>query len=220
MARLARVVVPGVPHHVTQRGARKMRVFFSEVDYRRYLAISKRQFRKYGLETWAYCLMPNHVHLIVVPASACGLARPIGETHRRYAIYVNGREGWNGHLWQERFASFPMDEAHLERAVRYVLLNPVRAGLVEHACDWPYSSAAAHALGARDPLVTTGPMADRVPNWSAYLEDCVPRDELKELRSHSSTGRPLGSDAFVKRVERLLSRRLKPRRPGPAPRGS
>ncbi len=195
-------------------------MFFSKDDYRRYLLTLKTLARRYELATWAYCLMPNHVHLIVVPASVKGLARPIGETHRRYALHVNRREGWTGHLWQERFASFPMDEAHLMAAVRYVLLNPVRARLVEHACAWPYSSARAHLHGERNPLVDTGPMDERVSNWKSYLAEGVSKDDLGRIRLHTSTGRPLGSREFVERLEEGLGRRLRPRKPGPAPRSS
>lgn len=218
MGRIPRVVIPGVPHHVTQRGSRRMAVFFSDRDYRHYLLTLRKLARKYQLDTWAYCLMPNHVHLIVVPASVKGLARPIAETHRRHAIRVNRREGWTGHLWQERFSSFPMEEAHLFAAVRYVLLNPVRAGLVSRPIEWRHSSARAHLRGEPDLLVDTRPMAQRIQNWSSYLEDGLSEEDLTQIRRHTSTGRPLGSKVFVRSLELLVGRRLRPRKRGPAPR--
>ena len=155
MARLARVVAPGRPHHVTQRGNRRQQTFFSDGDYREYLALLGQWCTEYGVRVWAYCLMPNHVHLILVPPSEDALCRAVGETHRRYTRHVNFREGWRGHLWQGRFASFVMDEPHLLAAARYVERNPVKAKLVRKAENWPWSSAAAHAGGQTDDLVET-----------------------------------------------------------------
>ena len=128
MGRVARVVAPGFPHHVTQRGNRRMPVFFAEGDYRRYVALMAEWCGRFDVAVWAYCLMPNHVHLVLVPETAEGLSRAVSEAHRRYTQYVNSREGWRGHLWQGRFASFVMDEPYLLTATRYVELNPVRAG--------------------------------------------------------------------------------------------
>jgi putative transposase len=193
VARLARFVVPQVPHHVTQRGTRRLPVFFTEADYRRYLELLAAQAHKWDLKIWAYCLMPNHVHLIATPAIAAGLARPIGEAHRRYALRVNRRQKWKGHLWQERFCSCPMDEIHLLFAARYVLLNPVRAGLVGSPAEWPYSSARAHLRTVpHDPLVDLAPLDERVADWEGYLagDPTCSRDEV--LRRHSRSGRPLG----------------------------
>ena len=133
MARLARVVVPGLPHHITQRGNRRQQTFFCDEDYRSYLELMGQWCGAHQVEIWAYCLMPDHVHLIAVPQSADGLRRAVGEAHRRYTRMVNFREGWRGHLWQGRFASFVLDERYLLTAARYVELNPVRAGLIERS---------------------------------------------------------------------------------------
>jgi len=197
-----------------------MRVFFSAADYRHYRRLLAAMARRYELGIWAYCLMPNHVHLVGVPSTETRLARPIGEAHRRYALAINRRQGWTGHLWQERFASFPMDEVHLLAAVRYILLNPVRAGLVQHPAEWAYSSARAHLDGEPDPLVDTGPLARRVDDWRSYLTAQLADEEVHSLRQHTSTGRPLGSDAFVEQLEVLTGRRLRRRPPGPKPRQS
>lgn len=159
MARLARIVVPNVPYHVTQRGNRRERTFFEDADYKRYRTMLGEAARRSGSQVWAYCLMPNHVHLIVVPADADGLRRTFADAHRRYTGLINARHQWTGHLWQGRFGAVAMDEAHLFAAVRYVALNPVRAGLVERAVDWPWSSVGAHLARTDDPLVTVAPPA-------------------------------------------------------------
>ncbi len=215
MARLARVVVPGLPHHVTQRGNRRQRTFFGEDDYRAYKALLAAHCAKAGVALWAYCLMPNHVHLIAVPEAADSLRRAFAETHRRYTRRVNLREDWRGYLWQGRFASFPLDEAHLHAAVRYVELNPARAGLAETAEAWPWSSAAAHLAGADDDLVSVAPLLERVPDWRAYLAAGLATSERETLRRHERTGRPLGSEAFVAELEGRLHRPLQKRKPGP-----
>ena len=119
MARIARVIAPGYPHHITQRGNRRQTVFFNEDDYQAYIELMSHWCQKHHVDIWAWCLMPNHVHLIAVPQDETGLARAIGEAHRRYTRRINFRENWRGHLWQERFASFPMDEQHLLAAARY-----------------------------------------------------------------------------------------------------
>lgn len=147
MARLARIVIPNVPHHVTQRGNRRERTFFEDADYKRYRTMLGDAARRAGAEVWAYCLMPNHVHLIVVPPDEDGLRRTFADAHRRYTGLINARHQWTGHLWQGRFGAVAMDEAHLMAAARYVALNPVRAGLVKHARDWPWSSVRAHLRG-------------------------------------------------------------------------
>ncbi len=144
MARIARVVMPNLPHHVVQRGVRRMDVFFSPEDRQEYLSLLSQSVSKYALDFLAWCLMSNHAHFVVVPQQQRSLAGAFAEAHRRYTRMVNFREGWRGHLWQERFHSYPMNERHLLAAVRYVEMNPVRAGLVERPEDWEWSSARYH----------------------------------------------------------------------------
>ena len=114
------MIVPGIPHHITQRGNRRQAVFFRDEDYQAYLELISHWCGEEGVEIWSFCLMPNHVHLIVVPGEGSGLSRAIGEAHRRYTRHINFREQWRGYLWQGRFASFPLDEAYLLAAARYV----------------------------------------------------------------------------------------------------
>jgi putative transposase len=215
MARLARVVVAGVAHHVTQRGNRRQETFFCDDDYRAYLALLGDWCGRCGVEVWAYCLMPNHVHLIVVPDSEDGLRRSLGEAHRRYTRRINFREGWRGHLWQGRFASYPMDEAYLLRAARYVELNPVRAKLCRAPWRWRWSSAAAHVAGRHDGVVRVTPLLERVTDWREFLTDALSAQELELLRRHEHTGRPLGDPAFLTRIERTLGRIVHPAKRGP-----
>ena len=221
MAWIARVVIPGVPHHVTQRGNRRMETFFCDEDYQAYLDLMAERCGHWGVEVWAYCLMPNHVHLIAVPATADGPARAIGEAHRRYTRRINFRENWRGYLWQGRFASFPMDETWLLRAARYVELNPVRAKLCKVPWRWRWSSAAAHVKGKDDVLAVAAPLLERVEEgWKEFLAGGVEPDEAGAFRRHERTGRPLGGGAFITRLERILRRALRRRRPGPKPKSS
>ncbi len=220
MARFARVVVPGLPHHVTQRGNRRLETFFGEADYRAYMALLAEYCGKAGVAVWAYCLMPNHVHLILVPKDEDGLRRALGEAHRRYTRRVNLREGWRGHLWQERFHSFAMDEPHLLAAARYVELNPVRAKLARRPADWRWSSARAHLSGRDDALVEVAPLLERVGDWRAFLAGGLADDALQAIRRHARTGRPLGGAAFVERLEARLGRPLRPGKRGRKPKAA
>ncbi len=217
MARIARVVVPNMPHHITQRGNRRQATFFCENDYQEYISLLSEWCSAYQVEIWAYCLMPNHVHLIIVPETEEGLRRALGETHRRYTRLINFREGWRGHLWQGRFASFPMDEPHLLTAARYVELNPVRARIVDKPEAYKWSSASAHLSGSNDQLVKTQALLDLIEDWQGFLSAPLKDKELEELRRHENTGRPLGSESFIRRIERLLGRVLGFRKPGPKP---
>lgn len=125
------------------------------------------------------------------------------------------REKWRGYLWQGRFASFVMDESYLLAAARYVELNPVRAGLVPSAADWPWSSAGAHLSGRDDCLIKVAPLLAMIGDWKAFLQSAVPEEELRDIRRHSRTGRPLGDEPFVGRLEELAGRVLKPQKRGP-----
>jgi putative transposase len=206
---MARLVVPGTPHHVTQRGNRRQPTFFGDADYIAYLALAAEAFRRAEVEVWAYCLMPNHVHLIAAPSRPAALALAVGATHVRYTRHINLRERWTGYLGQGRFASFPMDENYLRQCVRYVGLNPVRAGLVARAIDWPWSSVRAHLEGRADPLLTPGPVAERLNGGMAEFFDLDVAEESRlKLRRATSTGRPLGGGARIKTLEAVTGRDL------------
>lgn len=217
MARHARVVIPGTPHHVTQRGNRRQQTFFSDADYIAYLHLAAEAFAEAGVEVWAYSLMPNHVHLIAAPSRPEALAEAVGATHLSYTRQINRRKRWTGYLWQGRFASFPMDEDYLMTCARYVLmtcaryvgLNPVRAGLTVRAIDWPWSSVRAHVEGRPDPLLTPGPLGARLGAAMGGFFDLDVADEARRaLRRASTTGRPLGAAAWVKALETSTGRAL------------
>ena len=158
--------------------------------------------------------MPNHVHLIVVPSDTSGLSRAIGETHRRYSGYINTRLRVTGHLFQGRFGSVAMDEAHLMAAFRYVAMNPVKAQLVKRPADWRWSSTAAHLAVRNDALVDVQPLLERVDDAAQFLSHEADPILHQELTRGQSIGRPLMDDAGLAALETQLQRRLRP-----APRG-
>jgi len=214
MARMARVVIPGVAHHVTQRGVRRGDVFFCDEDFELYIRLLSKFCKQSGTEVWAYCLMTNHVHLVVVPSTEDGLRASLGEAHRRYTQYINQREGCRGHLWQERFHSFPMDEEYLLATCRYVELNPVHADMVKLPEEYQWSSAKAHLAGKDDGLVKVAPMLDRVSNWQSFLDSDLDDETIESLRKHTQTGRPLGNETFLDGVESRAGRVLRPLKQG------
>ncbi len=209
MARLARVVIAGCPHHVTQRGNRREAVFFSDADRRQYLKLLAEQAKRYNLEVWAYCLMTNHVHLVVVPAREQSLALTMQNVSSQYASWVNHCHGLSGHLWQGRFYSTPLDEWHMWAAVRYAERNPVRAGIVEQAWDYSWSSARRHCgwLSAHDLL--SGSLEKNVPggDWQVFLQN---EDDpgVAVLRKNTRTGRPCGTAEFIARIQEICGRSL------------
>jgi len=236
MPRVARVVAPGLPHHITQRGNNRQDVFFTDEDRRAYMRLLLEESKKHGLKVHGYCLMTNHIHLIAVPsgaASASGgggggggteaLAGALGRTHFRYAQYVNRLHGRSGHLWQNRFFSCTLGESHLMAAMRYVERNPVRAGMVKAPWRYAWSSAAAHCGGADETgLLDLAWWAGFAPpdRWRSMLragEDDDVNDG--EIRAQTRTGRPLGSDRFIAKLEAKLGRRLR-RPPMGRPAGS
>ncbi len=215
MARMLRLVVPGYAHHITQRGNRQMKTFFTQEGYQYYLDLVTEVKDDVGVQVWAYCLMPNHVHLVLVPAYKDSLARLFRAVHRHFTRRINFREKWKGHLWQERFHSFVMDETYLLATVRYTELNPVRAKLCHSPGEWRWSSARAHLTGQDDQIVVVKPMLDRIKNWSDYLSVEEKASDLTIIRGHAVTGRPVGDEAFVERLEILTGKPLKKRKPGP-----
>jgi putative transposase len=218
MTRFARVVFPSHPHHVVHRGNRRQLIFLKEHDRTDYLRLLGRYAARFGVRIWAYCLMPNHVHLIAVPAAPNSLAKGIGNAHWRFAQALNKRLRRTGHVWQNRYYSTPLDPHHLWAAVRYVERNPLRAGLVRAAEEFPWSSARAHALGESLELLDADrPFVGASFDWSAWLNDAADGLEADLLRANTRTGRPTGSESFIQRLEGRLDRCLRPRRRGRKP---
>jgi putative transposase len=214
MPRRPRVIVPGVAHHVTQRGNNREPVFHSPDERRFYLDLLRQHAAHYGAQVLGYCLMTNHVHLVAVPARENSLARTLGCTHSAYALALNRTQGRSGHLWQNRFFSCLLDESHLLRALRYVELNPVRAGLASEPWGWPWSSARAHAMDR-----VPDPVLDRhwveyfgrwdYGEWREILTAGIPDGECDSVRRATHTGEPLGTREFVASLERQAGRRLR-----------
>ena len=214
MPRFRRLVVPGYPHHVTQRGVRRQRTFFDERDYRNYLAIARGLRPDYSLELLAYCLMPNHIHAVVIPREENSLAEFFGRLHQEYAKRTNFRYEWTGHLWQNRFYSVVMSSRHTITAMRYVERNPVRSGLVRAPDEWPWSSARGNLGLADDDLIAGRPALNIVPDWSAYLFGAENECDLRELRRVTGTGRPTGDDGFIETIESVSGRRVRKKAAG------
>ena len=221
MPRIARVIAPGYPHHIIQRGNRRQQTFFSDADYAAYIDLMGEWCRHHGVDIWAYCLMPNHVHLVAVPETGDALRLGIGEAHRRYTRHINFREGWRGHLWQGRFSSYVMDETYLIACVRYIETNPVRARLANKPEDWPWSSAVAHMRKENDRLVNAMPLLQMITgDWNDFLSSAGAEKDPELLRKHERTGRPLGKEVFIDRLEVMLGMSLKPKKPGRKPKDS
>ena len=212
MPRRSRVVVPETPRHITQRGNNRQPVFFSPADYPRYLQILGKHAVRSGLRLLGYCLMTNHVHLIAVPERETSLAQALGAAHAEYALALNRENGRSGHLWQNRYFSCPLGESRLFAALRYVELNPVRAGMVVAACDWPWSSARAHAGGAEDAILDHNWPERLAPwdqvEWAEILAAGSPPSDCEALRRATWKGEPLGPREFVRGLERRTGRRL------------
>lgn len=208
MARDARIVIPELPHHVIQRGNRNQRVFFTSLDKNIYLDILAYYCQKEKVEIWCYCLMDNHVHLIAVPHNRPSLARAIGDTHKKYTWIINSRNEWKGFLWQGRFLSYPMDEKYLYKCVKYIERNPVWAGLVARAEDYPWSSARAHVFGHADKLLTPFYLIKEIEDWGTYLADEEPQEDINLFKKNEISCRPLGRESFLKKIEAITGKTI------------
>ncbi len=221
MSRFARIVVPGLPHHVTQRGNQRHAVFFADSDCEFYLKLLRSHFSLCGVQMAGYALMTNHVHQALIPERTDSLARGVGRLHNEFARWQNMRQGHTGHFWQNRFSSCPLDDDHFWEALRYIELNPVRAGLVEHAWDWPWSSARAHVTGVDESGLLNMDLWSRRfdgAQWRAFLEAGLNGADTSEIRRATRTGHALGNEEFIIRLEGITGRKLRRQKPGPKPR--
>jgi putative transposase len=209
MARLSRLTFAGYPHQVTQRGNYEQTVFEEDADFKRYLGWLGECAANYGVTVWAYCLMPTHVHYVCVPRADGALSRAFNTAHMRYSQYVHGKKGLTGHLWRGRFLSCALDDKSVYEEVRFIENNPVRAGLVARADDYPWSSACHHIHGLEDPVVCDGCfLEDEISDWRGYLEERGDEHVLGRTWQSLKTGRPAGEEAFVRELESIAGRRL------------
>ena len=213
MPRIARIVIPDVPYHVTQRGNNRQDVFFTDDDRRFYLETLREQSEKFGLDVLGWCLMTNHVHLVAVPRRPDSLAKAAGRADWLYARAINRLHRRSGHLWQNRFYSCALDETHVVTAMRYVEQNPVRAKACRSAWAYRWSSASAHVTGrdASGLLLLKPWLGDWPPGeWRKMLKEGLEESAVATLRQFTHRGRPLGTDAFLSRMESLIGRRVRP----------
>jgi putative transposase len=217
MTRLARVVIPGLPHHVTQRGNGRQRVFYSDDDYRLYLQLITDATRVAGVSCLGFCLMPTHVHLILVPKTDDGLRACLAKANRAYAGLINGRRKVTGHFWQGRYCSTAMDDGHLHEALRHVLMTPVKAKLVEKPEQWRWSSAGAYLKDRDDGLTQTKKMLRMIGDMKGYLGEMPDKTVLERLLAAGTVGRPAAEDAFIAVLEEQTGRQLRAGKRGPKP---
>ncbi|WP_052748931.1 transposase [Arsukibacterium ikkense] len=208
-----------VPHHITQRGNRREPVFFSDDDRHYYIKWLGHYSKLHGLDILAYCLMDNHIHLVAVPNTIDSMHLVMRPLNMRYAQRINRGFGWSGHLWQGRFYSSPLDDTHMWQAIRYVNRNPVRAGMVAHAQDYVWSSAAYYCGNLIDPLITKcATWAKRHKtfhsDWQSWLGLNEPEQDLLKLRQCFNKGLPCGNDDFVGQLELRLGRSLRSKKVG------
>ena len=217
MPRVSRIIAPGHPHHVTQRGNNHAPVFFDDEDRTTYLQLLAGYAEKHRLQIWAYCLMENHVHILATPEGAESLARGIGLTNQVYTQYLNRKLHHSGRLWQNRFFSCIVEQEHyLWEVARYIERNPLKAGLVERPEDYPWSSARAHIVGGKDPVLSVASTWLSPRKRRAYAEFVRLTDEKANamIRKATRTGRPFGSEKFIDALEARLHQPLRPRKPG------
>jgi putative transposase len=217
MPRFARVVIPQCPHHITQRGNARRDVFFTAQDRQVYLGLLVQYGEHYGADILGYCLMTNHVHLVLVPQADASLAKTLREVNMRYAQYRNAIERGNGHLWQSRYYSCAVEPDRLGTLMRYVELNPVRAGMVAEPADYLWSSARVHLnqeAEDQDTILKCGDWNQcfTKAEWAGVLDTGA--DQSAAIREATYGGRPLGSAAFVEALEKHLNRPLRRGLPG------
>ncbi len=217
MSRIARLVVPGLPHHITQRGNGRQQIFFDDADYITFRDLLAASFKEARVSCWAYCLMPNHIHAILVPKNQDGLRAALAPVHRRYAGLINARRKKTGHFWQGRYGAAVMDESHLAAAFHYIMRNPVEADLCNTPAKYKWSSAAAYLKGVDDGLTETAPMLARLPDMKSFLTYEAPNFDELLVRDDETIGRPRGDAKFIRSLERKTGRSLMPEKRGPKP---
>ena len=206
MPRIARAVMVDYPHHITQRGNNRQKVFFAQYTWRRYLDWLTEYAQKHQVDILAYCLMTNHIHLLVKPRQSASLAKTMQGLNLKYTQFINHQYHRTGRIWAGRFYSCIIDaENYLWAVARYIEQNPLRAKMVRRAEDYPYSSAPAHILGQADEVLTEAlfPDEERI-DYIKFVRSAIPDKEMKFLRYSTGNDKPLGNDKFIRRIEKAL----------------
>lgn len=217
MARIARIVAPGVPHLITQRAAEGGRIFFEPDDGALYLELLARLFPRHEVQGLAYCLMPDQIRLIVEPTTERGLALALGEAHRRYATFQGVRAQGEGSLFAGRFSSVAMDPHHMAAALWWISHAPVAAGLVRKPQEWRWSSTQALLDGRAGPLTSPEQIGAEVGDFEAFLDRPQPEALWLAIEKNVGIGRPVGSVDWLRALEARLGRPVARRRPGRKP---
>jgi len=220
--RKPRIIVPGLPHHVTQRGNRRKQVFFTKEDRLFFLEKLLKYANRSGTEIASYCLMSNHTHLLVIPHETDSLARTFKPLHLLYSQRLNRRNDTTGLNWQGRFFSSPLDEQHVFAAVQYILLNPVRAKLVKRVDDYFWSSARAHIYGEENSYLTASTEMLEVAKNSALelregIDSEVRKEQISIISRNTKMNIPSGNSDFIDSLELLTGRTLRYRKRGAQP---
>jgi putative transposase len=213
MPRYIRIVVPEFPHHLVHKGNCAQAVFLDKADYERYLALLQTYSEKFKCGIQAYCLMPNHVHMLAVPADVKSLAETMQAAAYVYSRYFNRKYKREGHVWGNRFYSSVVDsdEYHWTAAL-YIEQNPVRAGIVPSAEMYAYSSARAHAGDAKDALLTSSLFDEfERKEYIKALREPLGEEDLSAARQNLRSRKPLGSSGFIEKMERILNVSLHPK---------
>lgn len=206
MARQARIVIPDTPHHIMQKSMEGAPIFVAKEDFQTYCDILREQCTSAGVMILSYCLMPNQIHLLVMPKDDKALSAAIGETHRQYTNYRNGKQEDKGTFFQNRFYSYPMDESCMLKAAAFIEKLPVMAMIAPKAENYIWSSACAHIKGRADRVMNRKPLLHIIPEWESFIALDLPAVELNEIQSHLSTGRPRGNENFLDAVEEMIGR--------------
>jgi putative transposase len=206
MPRIARIVGVGYPHHIVQRGNNRENVFLDQTDYQKYLSFLTRYSKEKEIAILAYCLMENHVHLLVIPQEEEALAKMMQGVALCYTQYFNRKEGRTGRLWECRYQSTVIDgERYLWAVSKYIESNPVRAGIAKRPEDYSYSSAKAHILGRQNPLLKE-PLFDKdeINQYRKLMKSDEDKRVLKEIRNQTRLGKPLGDEGFLESLSERL----------------
>ena len=225
MPRTARIVVPNTPHHIVQRGHNKQPVFHEDNDYCAYLSILRKWAREYEVKVYGYCLMTNHVHILLDPGSNVNsLASVMKRVAGKFARRFNGRHSRTGTLWEGRFKSSPIQtDAYLLACCRYIDLNPVRAGMVEHPSAYPWSSFRQKTSDSDDTWIDLDPcyialgrtMDRRMQSYARFVTEGIPDDgETEFIRQALNSGKLTGNDQFIDAVEMMVGERIELVPPG------